>query len=108
MSRENWHMNPFARLYPRKFRSSNMHRIKFVGNGKFVMEWGFEKEDTPFVYSSHHQAVGKLGKGIRIIATSLWMARWSKPSSTRFIPMFWGSSSTPNPATYGILTENPA
>ena len=71
MSRENWHANPFAKLYPRKFRSSNMHRIKFIGNGKFVRDWGFEKEDTPFVYSSHHQAVGKLGKGIRVIATSL-------------------------------------
>jgi len=48
-----------------------MHRIKLLEQGKFIKEWGFEKKDNPFIYSSHHQAVRKLGKGIKVIATSL-------------------------------------
>jgi putative glutamine amidotransferase len=71
MARENWHENPFAKLFPQDFRSSNMHRIKLSENGKFVRDWGFERDDRPYVYSSHHQSVRKLGKGIRVIATSL-------------------------------------
>ncbi len=71
MTRENWHKNPYSKFSPQDFRSSNMHRIKLRENGKFVKEWGFKKEDTPFIYSSHHQAVRKLGKGIRVIATSM-------------------------------------
>ncbi len=71
MTGENWHENPYANLLPQDFRSSNMHRIKLAENGKFVRDWGFQKEDKPSVYSSHHQAVQKLGKGIRVIATSL-------------------------------------
>jgi putative glutamine amidotransferase len=71
LGRENWHNNPFCSLYPKGLRSSNMHRIKLVTDGKFVRDWAFTKKDTPHVYSSHHQAVKKLGKGIKIIATSL-------------------------------------
>jgi putative glutamine amidotransferase len=71
MKRENWHENPYTKIFPKEFQSSNMHRIKLSENGKFIKDWGFEKEDKPFIYSSHHQAVRKLGKGIRAIATSL-------------------------------------
>lgn len=71
MTRENWHSNPYAMLYPRELRGSNLHRILLLENGKFIRDWGFKKEGKPYVYSSHHQAVKKLGKGIRVIATSL-------------------------------------
>jgi putative glutamine amidotransferase len=71
MSKENWHDNPYDELFPDAFLSSTMHKIKLLRGGKFVKEWGFKKEDTPHVYSSHHQSVQTLGKGIRIIATSL-------------------------------------
>lgn len=71
MSQENWHENPYADLLPEDFRSANLHRIRLLPEGKFVREWGFLKEDKPLVYSSHHQAVKKLGKGIEVIATSL-------------------------------------
>lgn len=71
MTRENWHENPYSKLLPQEFRSSNMHRIKLAEDGKFVKDWGLRKEDKPFIYSSHHQAVRKLGKGIKVIATSL-------------------------------------
>ena len=71
MTGENWHENPYSDLFPQDFRSSNMHRIKLAEDGKFILDWGFKKEDLPCVYSSHHQAIRKLGKGIRTIATSL-------------------------------------
>jgi putative glutamine amidotransferase len=71
MSRECWHDNPYDELFPEEFLSSHMHKIKFVDGGKFLKEWGFKQKDTPYVYSSHHQAVQKLGKGIQVTATSL-------------------------------------
>ena len=71
VSRENWHENPYADLLPEDFRSANLHRIELLEEGKFIRDWGFAKKDKPLVYSSHHQAVRKLGKGIEIIATSL-------------------------------------
>ncbi len=71
MPRENWHKNPFSELYPGEFRSCNMHRIKLTETGKFIRDWGFKKKDTPFIYSSHHQSIRKLGKGFRVIATSM-------------------------------------
>lgn len=71
MTKENWHDNPYDELYPKEFWSSNLHRIKLIADGKFVSDWGFDKTDTPRVYSSHHQAVRKLGKGIKVIATSM-------------------------------------
>jgi putative glutamine amidotransferase len=71
MTPDNWHENPYAKLFPEEYRSSHLHPIKFIDGGKFVDDWGFEKEDTPLIYSSHHQSVRKLGKGIRVIATSL-------------------------------------
>jgi putative glutamine amidotransferase len=70
-TRENWHENPYSNLLPQDFRSSNMHRIKLAEDGKFIKDWRFKREDKPQVYSSHHQAVKKLGKGIKVIATSL-------------------------------------
>ena len=71
MTGENWHENPYSDLFPQDFRSSNMHRINLAEDGKFILDWEFKKEDLPCVYSSHHQAIRKLGKGIRTIATSL-------------------------------------
>ncbi len=67
----NWHSNPFSRLYPgEKLISYTLHQIKLKEDGKFCSVFGFKKEDTPYVLSSHHQMVKKLGKGIKIIATS--------------------------------------
>ncbi len=69
---ENWHSNPFIKLYPEEnLRTSNLHPIKLLEEGKWIREWGFRETDAPFVYSSHHQALKKLGKGLRVISTSL-------------------------------------
>ncbi len=48
-----------------------MHPIKLKKNGKLCKEFGFNKKDTPYILSTHHQMVGKRGKGINIAATSL-------------------------------------
>jgi len=72
LKKENWHTNPYARLYPeKKLISINMHPIKLREKGIFCQMLAFKKEDTPYILSSHHQAVLKPGKGIIIAATTL-------------------------------------
>ncbi len=72
LGREKWHNNPLARINPEDdLLWYNMHTIKLLDDGKFVKEMGFTNEDMPYIVSSHHQAVDKKGKGIRINATSL-------------------------------------
>ncbi len=71
LGKDRWHTNPYRRLYPEeKFISYNMHPIKLL-DGKFIKEFGFSKFDNPVVLSAHHQMPGKLGKGMKVIATSL-------------------------------------
>lgn len=72
LGKENWHNNPFARVYPEeKLLRYNLHRIKLSGKGKFCSVLSFKEEDTPFIISSHHQMVESLGRGMTVIATSL-------------------------------------
>ncbi len=72
LGRDRWHTNPLARLYPEEnLIWYNMHPIKLSKNGKFVTQLGFSEKDRPFIISAHHQAAGKLGKGINVIAASL-------------------------------------
>lgn len=72
MGRENWHTNPLARLYPQEeLLGYNLHPIKFTEKGKFISVLGFGNEDNPYIISAHHQAVNKLGKGMKIAATTM-------------------------------------
>lgn len=72
LPKEKWHANPLADLYPEeKLSERNIHPIKLRKKSKFCAEWGFKKEDRPYILSSHHQAVEKLGKGFKTAATSL-------------------------------------
>ena len=72
LSRDDWHVNPMAKLHPEaQLFGSHMHPIKLLTDGKFVQEWGFGGEDAPYIVSAHHQAVNKLGKGFQVIATTL-------------------------------------
>ncbi len=69
---ENWHTNPFSDLAPQeKLTSFALHAIKLDAKGKFCTAIGFAPKETPYIYSSHHQQVENLGKGFRVIATSL-------------------------------------
>jgi len=72
MPQEKWHNNPFEDLYPEEGLSErNIHPIKFRNKGKICSELGIKPDDRPYILSSHHQAVEKLGKGFGIAATSL-------------------------------------
>jgi putative glutamine amidotransferase len=50
---------------------SSFHRIKFKKGSLFIKEMNMKKKATPLVLSSHHQALKKIGKNLRIIATSM-------------------------------------
>ncbi len=72
LGEDNWHQNPYARLYPQsRLTAIYFHRIKLLPEGAFVQEWGWSEADTPLILSSHHQAAEKLGLGLETIATSL-------------------------------------
>jgi len=67
-----WHKNPYVNLYPEeKLVYYHLHKIRLSKEGKFVTEFGFDKNDTPLILSGHHQMVDTLGKDFRIIASSM-------------------------------------
>lgn len=47
------------------------HKIKFTQNSIFVQRMNMKSSAAPFILTSHHQAVKKLGKDLSITATSL-------------------------------------
>ncbi len=51
--------------------ASPFHRIRLAKESLFVREMGFAASDTPSVATSHHQAVARLGAGLRVTATSI-------------------------------------
>jgi putative glutamine amidotransferase len=72
LGRDNWHTNPLYRLDPsRGLFASFLHPIKLDSKGFFCARLGFASNLTPTVLSAHHQQIKKLGKGFRVMATSL-------------------------------------
>lgn len=49
--------------------SGNFHHIKVLNNKALVGD--YNQNQTPLIYSNHHQAIEKLGKDLEVIATSL-------------------------------------
>ena len=47
------------------------HRIRLGKESIFVRRMGFSSGDLPVVATAHHQAIGNLGAGLRVTATSL-------------------------------------
>lgn len=69
---DNWHTNPNARLHPDlKLTGDNLQPIAIVENGALARELGLGRGYRPYVLSSHHQAIAKLGRGLRVEAASL-------------------------------------
>lgn len=59
-------------LYPdEKDLPPAFHRIKISKNGILVRQLNMKKNDTPYVLTSHHQALKQLGKDIIAAATSM-------------------------------------
>jgi len=49
----------------------SFHRIRLGEKSVFVNKMGFSTADQPYVITGHHQAVAKLGDGLRVSATSM-------------------------------------
>jgi putative glutamine amidotransferase len=68
---EQWHSNPYRHLFPLdKLMGSNFHSLELGAKSLFVTAMGFKPSDHPRIYSSHHQAIEKLGKGLVAVAFS--------------------------------------
>jgi putative glutamine amidotransferase len=68
---EQWHSNPYRFLFPLdKLYGYNFHTLQLGDNGLFVRVMGFRSSDHPRILSSHHQALGKMGKDLVAIASS--------------------------------------
>ena len=69
----NWHTNPYPRLHPleRGLIPYMLHPIKFREGARIPAALGLGGAERPYIMSAHHQAVEKLGRGLRIAATSL-------------------------------------
>ncbi len=69
---ERWHNNPFSRIRPeiRNLTGYSFHSLSLKEDGRFCRELGFKATDYPRIVSSHHQALGVLGRGWKVAATS--------------------------------------
>ncbi|MDZ7265244.1 MAG: gamma-glutamyl-gamma-aminobutyrate hydrolase family protein [candidate division KSB1 bacterium] len=72
LDKTRWHNNPYDQLYPQEnLIHYNLHPIRLLKSSKLVRVLNFSDRDHPYVTSSHHQMAGKLGRGLRVIATSM-------------------------------------
>ena len=68
---EQWHNNPYPRLFPRdNLMSVNYHTLQLGDNSVFVKAMGFKSSDHPRIRSSHHQALERMGQGLVAVASS--------------------------------------
>jgi putative glutamine amidotransferase len=49
----------------------SFHRVRLGPDSAFVRRMGFSVSDHPFVITSHHQAIAKLGTGLRVTTVSM-------------------------------------
>jgi putative glutamine amidotransferase len=49
----------------------SFHRLRLGPDSAFIHRMGFSAFNHPFVITSHHQAVARLGAGLRVTATSM-------------------------------------
>lgn len=59
------------RMLPEADLPPAFHRINLEQDGFFSTRLGMSPESRPYVLSSHHQALDKLGSGLQVTATSL-------------------------------------
>jgi putative glutamine amidotransferase len=72
LDRDLQHSSYLKRLLPvENLMLNHFHRIKLTEDQFFIKKLKLNPEDQPLVCSSHHQALKDLGKGFRIIATSV-------------------------------------
>lgn len=73
MGEDRIHSSMYVRyLYPlEKNIAPAFHKIKIKKKSIFVKRMNMKSSDTPFILTSHHQAIKKLGKDLMIGATSM-------------------------------------
>jgi len=72
MDANNMHRNYWRNIDTDKdLDNHSMHQIRFTDNKFWIKNFDVKKNETPYVASSHHQAVKNIGKGFKIIATSM-------------------------------------
>jgi len=69
---EQMHRNYWRNLsVDKSLVGGHLHHIRIVENKFFMNELKLKMDDFPLIYSSHHQSVKNLGKGLEITATSM-------------------------------------
>lgn len=67
-----WHTNPYAKLYPTSgLETATLQPIAPVEGGKLIREVGLAPGAHPYILSAHHQSIARLGRNLRVEATSL-------------------------------------
>ncbi len=60
------------KLYPNDEELTyTFHRIRLGADSSFVSKMGFSSSEHPGVATAHHQAIDRLGSGLRVTATSM-------------------------------------
>lgn len=68
---EQWHNNPYVKLNSLDNKSHyNFHSLELKPDSLFCRQLGYRTSDHPRILSSHHQAVGRLGSGLKVMAVS--------------------------------------
>jgi putative glutamine amidotransferase len=71
LSRDNIHRNYWQEIVnDTQLMTVNFHPVLFTGHPFFGKRVRVSKKSRPLVYSSHHQAAEKLGKGLEVTALS--------------------------------------
>jgi putative glutamine amidotransferase len=68
-----WHTNPFRGIavLEKDLLPYMLHPVRFAETSRIGPALGLEPADRPYVMSAHHQAAGRIGKGLRVAAVSL-------------------------------------
>ncbi|MEN8138297.1 MAG: gamma-glutamyl-gamma-aminobutyrate hydrolase family protein [Bacteroidota bacterium] len=100
--------------------SHSFHQIKLVENQFFTNNFGLNKNDTPYVCSSHHQAIKTVGHGFEVAATStdgkiieaIYHNKYKNVLGVQFHPEFYylhdpdSKKFKMNPSDEELLTEH--
>jgi len=71
LGRKNLHRNYWQKIVKDSLlMGANLHTIQFTDHPFFMKGVNVSKKQNPRIYSSHHQAVEKLGKGMEVTALS--------------------------------------
>ncbi len=72
MDKSHQHRNYYNnfQLHP-EIRSYFLHPLKIIPGRWMDQEFNHNGSENPHVFSSHHQAIDKLGKDLRVVATSM-------------------------------------